>query len=51
MLRSTSALRLTPGATLHVVHWGGEEVLLACSGSAVTVVSRRALPAPAEAAS
>lgn len=50
-LRSVTALRLTPAATLHVVHWGGEELLLACGNASVTVVARRptaAAPQPAE---
>lgn len=46
-LRSASALRLTPGATLHVVVWGDEELLLGCSNSGVTVVARRPVGAAA----
>jgi hypothetical protein len=41
-LRTTQSVRLVQGATLHVVEWGDEELLLACTPGAVTVVSRRA---------
>ncbi|HVE52168.1 MAG TPA: flagellar biosynthetic protein FliO [Ramlibacter sp.] len=40
-LRSAAALRLTPAASVHVVHWGEEELLLACTPSAVTLVAKR----------
>ncbi|AMO22190.1 hypothetical protein GCM10027034_24970 [Ramlibacter solisilvae] len=39
---------LTPHATLHVVEWRGEQLLLACTPHAVTVVSRHELTADTE---
>lgn len=50
-LRSVTALRLTPAASLHVVTWGDEELLLACGNASVTVVARRPSAGAAPAAS
>lgn len=35
------AVRLTPDASLHVVRWSGEDLLLACSSGGVEVLRRR----------
>ena len=43
-LRAVHALRLSQGASLHVVHWGEEELLLAASTGSVTVLARRPQP-------
>lgn len=40
-LHTGQALRLTQGASLHVVYWGEEELLVASSGNSVTVLSQR----------
>jgi Flagellar biosynthesis protein, FliO len=40
-LHAAHALRLAPGASLHVVRWGGEELLVAATASSVSVLSRR----------
>ncbi|MGE4244216.1 hypothetical protein [Ramlibacter sp.] len=46
------ALRLTPSASLHLVRWGDEELLIACGASHVELLARRpvaAAAAPSEA--
>jgi hypothetical protein len=48
-LRSGQAIRLTPAASLHVVQWGGEELLVACTSGAVTLLGRRPLAAAGDA--
>ena len=40
-LHAGQALRLTQGTSLHVVFWEDEELLLASTGSSVTVLSQR----------
>lgn len=40
-LQALQSLRLTQGASLHVVQWGDEQMLLACTAAGVTVVSQR----------
>jgi flagellar biogenesis protein FliO len=47
-LRSISAVRLTPAASVHVVQWGDDEMLIACSGSGVTLLARRPAAVAAE---
>jgi flagellar biogenesis protein FliO len=42
-LQRLESLALTSQASLHVVRWGEEELLLGCSPGAVKVVSRRPL--------
>lgn len=37
----TCSQALTPHASLHVVQWHGEELLLACTGQQVSVIGRR----------
>lgn len=39
---------LTQQASLHVVEWQGEELLLGCTAQSVSVLSRRALESPKE---
>lgn len=46
-LRAGAAVRLTPAASVHVLQWGSEELLVACTGSSVTLLDRR--PQAAEA--
>lgn len=51
-LEVVRAVRLTPGASLHVVRWDNEELLLSCTAAEVSVLSRRqntVPPAPVEA--
>jgi MYXO-CTERM domain-containing protein len=44
-----SARSLGPHASLQVVRWNGKEMLLGCTGHAITVLeSRAAAPAPSE---
>lgn len=40
-LRAGPAVRLTPAASVHVLQWGSEELLVACTGSSVTLLARR----------
>lgn len=40
-LRTLQSVRLTQGATLHVVQWGGEDLLLACTAQGAVLLSRR----------
>lgn len=40
-LQLQQSLRLTQGASLHVVQWGDGQMLLACTATGVTVVSQR----------
>lgn len=40
-LHAAQALRLTQGASLHVVRWGDEELLLGSTASGVSLLSRR----------
>lgn len=35
-----SSVALTPQASIHVVHWQGEELLLGCTAQQVTVLAR-----------
>lgn len=39
-----SSQALTPQASVHAIRWGGEELLLACTPQAVTVLARRPSP-------
>lgn len=45
-LRTLQSVRLTQGATLHVVQWGGEDLLLACTAQSADLLSRRAAANP-----
>ncbi|HEY8360372.1 MAG TPA: flagellar biosynthetic protein FliO [Ramlibacter sp.] len=46
-LARVSSQALTPHASIHVVHWSDEELLLGCTAQQVTVIARRPLsPAP-----
>ena len=51
-LRVVESRRLTPRASLHVLHWGGEEWLVGCTEQGMTVLGKRDLPSgePSEAA-
>jgi flagellar biogenesis protein FliO len=40
-LRARQAVRLTPAASVHVLQWGSEELLVACTGASVTLLARR----------
>jgi hypothetical protein len=40
-LRTLQTLRLTHGACLHVVRWGSQELLLACTAQSAVLLSRR----------
>lgn len=40
-----SRIQLTPQVSLHVVRWGGEDILLGCSPQAITVLGREPVPA------
>jgi len=42
---------LTPQASVHAVRWGGEEILLGCTSTQVTVLARRPAAGEAERAS
>src|ERR1700749_1606478 len=42
--RPMSRASLTPQASLHVVEWRGERLLLACTPHAVSVLARHELP-------
>lgn len=39
-----SSVALTPQASVHVVHWQGEELLLGCTPQEVTLLARRPGP-------
>jgi hypothetical protein len=41
-LKLMQSLRLTPRSTLHVLQWDGEELLVGCSDTGVSVLARRA---------
>lgn len=41
-LRTLQTLRLTQSTSLHVVQWGGEELLVACTAQNAAVLSKRA---------
>jgi flagellar biogenesis protein FliO len=45
-LRTLQSVRLTQGATLHVVQWGGEDLLLACTAQSADLLSRRITASP-----
>jgi flagellar biogenesis protein FliO len=36
-----ASIALTPHASVHVVHWQGEEFLLGCTAQQITVLSQR----------
>jgi MYXO-CTERM domain-containing protein len=40
-----ASLGLTPQASVHVVRWNGEELVLGCTAQQVTLLSRRTPPA------
>lgn len=42
--QARQSMRLTSGTSLHVIQWGAEEMLLACTAHGTTVLSRRTLP-------
>ena len=44
-----SSLVLTPQASVHVVQWQGEELLIGCTAQQVTVLCKRERPADGEA--
>jgi hypothetical protein len=47
-LRIKQSLRLTPRASVHVLDWDGQELLVACTETAVTVLERRVSPGDAK---
>jgi len=47
-VRSSGRLPLSQHASVHVVQWGDEELLLGTTAQQVTLLAKRPLPAPAE---
>lgn len=42
-LKAVDVLRLTPQTTLHVVHWQGDELLIASTAQCATLLARKPL--------
>jgi len=49
MLKATRSAALTSTASLHVVDWQGEQLLLGCTAHTVTVLSRHTIQLPEQA--